>query len=73
MINKTKEREKNYTCNSVHEVCDHIDLQYISQFNKYTGIIMIKQVFIKPDVQHAHVVSENKEYTNVNHHIYYSP
>ena len=33
---------------------------------------MIKQVFIKPDVQGAHVVGENKGHTNVNHHVYYS-
>ena len=33
---------------------------------------MIKQVFIKPDVQGAHVVGKNKVYTNVNHHVYYS-
>ena len=33
---------------------------------------MIKQVFIKPDVNDAHVVSESKAYTNVNHHVYYS-
>ena len=38
----------------------------------YTGIIMIKQVFIKLDVQGAAVVGKNKGYTNVNHHIYYS-
>ena len=38
----------------------------------YTGIIMIKQVFIKPDVQGACVVSESKAYTNVNHHVHYS-
>ena len=68
MINKMK----NYTCNSIHEAHDCIDLQYNSQFNKYTGIIMIKQVSIKPDVQGACVVSKNKGYTNVNHHVYYS-
>ena len=33
---------------------------------------MIKQVFIKMDVQGAHVVSESKAYMNVNHHIHYS-
>ena len=46
--------------------------KYNSQINMYTGIIMIKQAFIKPDVQGACVVSESKAYTNVNHHVYYS-
>ena len=68
VINKTK----NYICNSIYEAHDHIDFQYNSQFNMYTGIIMTKQVFIKPDVHGACVVSKNKAYTNVNHHVYYS-
>ena len=38
----------------------------------YTGIIMIKQVFIKLDVQGVCVVSESKVHTNVNYHIHYS-
>ena len=38
----------------------------------YTGIIMIKQVFIKSDVKGACEFSESKAYTNVNHHVYYS-
>ena len=33
---------------------------------------MIKQVFIKPDVQGADVVSESEAYMNLNHHIYCS-
>ena len=36
----------------------------------YTGIIMIKHVFIKPDVQGECVLSESKAYTNANHHVY---
>ena len=56
-------KQKKYTYHSIHEACDHIDLQYISHFNKYTVIFMIKQVFIKLDVEGACVVSENKGYT----------
>ena len=63
---------KNYICNCIYEVCDCIDLQYNSQFNMCTGIIMTKQVFIKPDVYSACVVGKNKAYTSVNHHVYYS-
>ena len=33
---------------------------------------MIKQVFIKEDVQGTHVAGKNSGYTNVNHHVYYN-